>query len=98
RDRWIMQSAPNGTILIDEGAVSALKKHKSLLPSGVIGVEGVFEQGTVVMINKVAKAVPSFNSREIEELIGVHSSSIRDKIGSDRRDVIARPEDIVFID
>lgn len=97
RDRWIIQSAARGTIRIDEGAVEALKKRKSLLPSGIIGVEGVFEKGQVVMINNVAKAVPSFDSREIEQLIGVHSSSIKDTMGDDRRDVIARPEDIVFL-
>lgn len=98
RNRWIMQSTPNGRIVIDDGAVAALRLHKSLLPSGIIRVEGVFEKGTVVMINDVAKAVPSFNSREIEDLIGLHSSNIRDMIGQHRRDVIARPEDIVFLD
>jgi glutamate 5-kinase len=97
RDRWILQSSAEGRIIIDQGAVSALRAHKSLLPSGIIRVEGVFERGTVVMINDVAKAVPSFNSSEIEALIGMHSSDIREKIGTHRRDVIARPEDIVFI-
>jgi glutamate 5-kinase len=97
RARWILQTNPSGVIRVDEGALKALKDHKSLLPSGVTGVEGIFEKGSVVMINDVAKAVPSFNSREIEQLIGVHSSSIRSQIGHDRRDVIARPEDIVFV-
>ncbi|MGM0431268.1 MAG: glutamate 5-kinase [Spirochaetota bacterium] len=98
RSRWIMQSVPSGTIHVDQGAVDALKANKSLLPSGVVSVEGVFDKGAVVMINDVAKAVPSFNSREIETLIGVHSSSIRERVGEDRRDVIARPEDIVFLE
>jgi glutamate 5-kinase len=97
RARWILQTSPSGVIRVDEGALQALRAHKSLLPSGVTGVEGIFEKGAVVMINDAAKAVPSFNSREIEQLIGVHSSSIRSQIGHDRRDVIARPEDIVFL-
>jgi glutamate 5-kinase len=97
RSRWILQTNPSGTITVDEGALRALRASKSLLPSGVTGVEGFFDKGSVVMINDVAKAVPSFNSREIEQLIGAHSSAIRDQIGPDRRDVIARPEDIVFL-
>ncbi len=98
RGRWILQSSSTGKIVIDPGAIAALKRHKSLLPSGIIRVEGIFDRGTVVMINDIAKAVPSFNSREIEDLIGLHSSDIRERIGSNRRDVIARPEDIVFLE
>ena len=98
RERWILQSTTTGRIVVDEGALRALRKHKSLLPSGIIAVEGVFERGTVVMLNEAAKLVPSFNSSEIENLIGRHSSTIRDTVGDDRRDVIARPEDIVFLD
>mgnify|MGYP000489409237 CR=1 FL=1 len=98
RERWILQSTTTGRILVDDGALEALKRHKSLLPSGIKGVEGVFDRDTVVMINDCAKVVPSFNSSEIENLIGMHSSDIRDKIGNGRRDVIARPEDIVFLE
>lgn len=98
RTRWIMNSTPAGTIVVDEGALEALRNRSSLLPSGIIRVEGVFSRGSVVMINGVAKAVPSFDSHEIEDLIGCHSSSIRNRTDRSRRDVIARPEDIVFID
>ena len=98
RSRWILNSTTQGKILIDEGAVQALRAHKSLLPSGVLAVEGVFEAGEVVMVNDVAKVVPSCNSNEIRELIGRHSSDIRSIIGQKRRDVIARPEDILFIE
>lgn len=99
RERWILQSTPKGRILVDEGAMEALRHHKSLLPSGIISIHGVFERGTVVMINDEAKAVPSFDSSELASLIGAHTGSIRKIVGDDqRRDVIARPEDIVFID
>jgi glutamate 5-kinase len=97
RIRWIMHTQPSGTLIIDEGAVEALRNKKSLLPVGVKRVEGVFERGTVVMINSVAKAVTSCNSEEIRRIIGHHTSDVRDKIGSTRRALIARPEDIVFL-
>lgn len=98
RSRWILNSAPKGVIHIDQGAVAALRNHKSLLPSGITRVEGVFKSGDVVMINDFAKAVPYFNSTELIELEGLQSSQIAVKLGKNRSDVIFRPEDIVFLD
>jgi len=98
RLRWILNSSPSGTIHIDEGAVGALANHKSLLPSGIVSIEGDFTAGSVVMLNDVAKAVTNFSSVELTSLAGKHSSEIREILGSDRRDVVAIPEDIVFLD
>ena len=98
RSRWILNSTPLGTIRIDEGAVQALRAHKSLLPSGIIAVEGVFRAGDVVMINDIAKAVPYYNSTEIVELEGCQSRDIPARLKRGKADVVFRPEDIVFLD
>jgi len=98
RARWILNSKPAGTIRIDDGAVVALRRRKSLLPSGVTRVEGVFDAGQVVMLNDVAKAVASIASTELEMLAGKHSTEIKKRLGADHRDVVAIPEDIVFLD
>ena len=98
RARWILNHAAEGTIHIDDGAVAALRKHKSLLPSGIRSVEGRFEAGSVIMLNAIAKAVTSFGSGELQSLAGKHSSEIRAILGPGRRDVVATPEDIVFLD
>jgi len=98
RARWIVNSSPEGTIWIDDGAVEALRAHKSLLPSGVTEVEGVFHAGDVVMINKIAKAVPYYNSTEIMEMAGCQSKDIPRRVRKGKADVIFRPEDIVFLD
>lgn len=98
RARWILNSTPKGIIRIDEGALRALRAHKSLLPSGVVAVEGVFHAGDVVMINDIAKAVPYYNSTEITELEGCQSQEISERLGKGKADVIFRPEDIVFLD
>jgi len=98
RPRWILHSAPSGTIWIDDGAVKALRNHKSLLPSGIVAVEGTFEAGQVVMINDIAKAVPYFNSSEIIEKLGNNSKIDNATSTKGRADVIFRPEDIMFID
>ena len=98
RARWILNSAPAGVIRIDNGAIRALSNRKSLLPSGVVSVEGTFDAGAVVMLNDNAKAVTSLGSAQIKALAGKHSSEVRKLLGSQARDVVAIPEDIVFID
>jgi len=98
RARWILNSATAGVIKIDEGAMRALRNRKSLLPSGVVSVEGSFEAGTVVMLNDNAKAVTNLSSSQLNALAGKHSSEIRKILGPKHRDVVAIPEDIVFID
>lgn len=98
RARWILNSTPAGTILIDEGAMRAVRNHKSLLPSGVTGVKGSFEAGTVVMLNEDAKAVTSLGSDQLKTLAGKHSTEIKKLLGPTHRDVVAIPEDIVIID
>ena len=98
RARWILNSAPAGTIYIDDGAMRALRARKSLLPSGVIDVKGTFEAGSVVMLNDGAKAVASIGSEQLKTLAGKHSTEIKKLLGPKHRDVVAIPEDIVVID
>jgi glutamate 5-kinase len=98
RARWILNSRTAGVIRIDDGAMKALRNHKSLLPSGVKGVEGVFEPGEVVMLNEAAKAVASISSAQLEIVAGKHSTEIKKLLGPEHRDVVAIPEDIVFLD
>ncbi len=97
RARWILNSQAGGTICIDEGAEKALRNRKSLLPSGIIRIEGSFESGAVVLINDMAKAVTSLSSVQLTALIGKHSTEIQTLYGDDQRDVVATPEDIVLI-
>ncbi len=98
RARWILNSRPAGVIRIDDGAMKALRNHKSLLPSGVKGVEGVFDPGEVVLLNDAAKAVASISSVQLETVAGKHSTEVKKLLGPKHRDVVAIPEDIVFLD
>ena len=93
RERWIKNSQTRGTIAIDEGALAAIKAKHSLLPAGVLSVEGSFERGDVVLV-RVAKAragaaklVTGLSSEELESVAGHHGAK-----------VIARPEETVFLD
>jgi glutamate 5-kinase len=98
RSRWLLNSAAAGTITIDDGAVEAIKKKKSLLPKGIKSVSGSFDAGDVVMINNVAKAVSNFSSEELKQIAGKHSSEIKNILGQGKKDVVATPENIVFVD
>ena len=98
RLRWILNSTAGGTIEIDAGAMEAVRNRKSLLPRGIVAVKGSFEAGAVVMLSDRAKAVTSFSSPELKSLAGKHSTEIREVLGPGRRDVVAIPEDIVFLD
>jgi glutamate 5-kinase len=97
RDRWILNSAPAGTIVIDEGAMKAVRNRKSLLPSGIVSIQGEFEAGEVVMLNSDAKAVSSFSSTELASIAGKHSTEIRTILGPKHRDVVATPDDILLL-
>ncbi|MBI5114483.1 MAG: glutamate 5-kinase, partial [Rhodovulum sp.] len=51
RKRWIAGTLePKGTLTIDAGAVTALRAGASLLPAGVIKVEGQFARGDAVIV------------------------------------------------
>ncbi|MBA7628464.1 hypothetical protein ES703_35951 [subsurface metagenome] len=64
----------------------------------MVSVKGTFEAGSVVMLNENAKAVTNFSSAELKTLIGRHSTEIKKLLGPGHRDVVATPEDIVFLD
>lgn len=84
RSRWILNSSPAGNIIIDEGALRAIRNHKSLLPSGIVSVKGSFDAGEVVLINNNAKAVTSLSSAEIKTIAGKHSSEIKKILGPEQ--------------
>ena len=103
RERWIMDASINGTIVVDDGAKRALFENKSLLPSGIVSVKGNFNEKEVVLVtdrdgNGLLKAVTNFNSSDLRALAGHKSSEIGDILGKGRKDVIFRPEDLVFTD
>lgn len=97
RARWILAVRPKGSILVDEGALAALKKRKSLLPKGVIGIEGAFNAGDVVRIGTEYQAVASMGSEEIPRVMGHHSREIKTILGPGRKEEVACAEDIVPI-
>ena len=51
RKKWIAGSLePKGTLTIDAGAVAALRRGNSLLPAGIVKVDGAFARGDAVIV------------------------------------------------
>lgn len=98
RRRWIKHAEAAGRIEVDEGALAAIREHRSLLPRGIISVDGVFQRGDVVLVNDQIKLVSAFDSGELAKIIGRHSAEIPGILGKGHPDVIARPEDMVVIE
>ena len=86
RKRWIAAMKPAGGVTLDAGAAAAMGRGKSLLPAGVLAVEGDFERGDPVAIKgpdgrsggigltrytaKEAAAIAGHQSHEIEGILG----------------------------
>ncbi len=51
RKAWIAGTVePSGIVIVDDGAALALRRGRSLLPAGVVAVEGIFERGDAVIV------------------------------------------------
>ena len=90
RKRWLLaQKATAGSVLVDEGAANALVRHgKSLLPVGIVSVEGAFERGAVVSVRwrdgrEVARGLANYSSTDLPRILRQRSSDIAEILGYD---------------
>ena len=100
KKRWIRYSISNGKITIDQGAKKALLTGSSLLPSGILDVEGDFEAGSIVSIThegkEVAKGVVDYSSKELKIIKGKHTDNIEKMLGYKNYDNAVRSENIAL--
>lgn len=95
RSRWILAARTRGSIQVDQGALLALARRKSLLPKGVTDVKGVFAIGDVIRIGDRYNALTSMSSEEIKKLMGRHTREVIQILGPGRKGEVAQAEDIV---
>jgi glutamate 5-kinase len=102
RKRWIAGSLkPTGTLVVDAGALAALKSGRSLLPAGIIKVEGRFERGDAVIVadaagNEVARGLVAYSARDAKHIMGHKSREIADLLGYRGRDEMIHRDDLVL--
>ena len=79
---WLLYGKPaRGRVVVDAGAARALRGKGSLLPVGVIGVEGDFAAGDAVMVvdgdgTELAKGLVSYSREELDRAKGLQSSRV----------------------
>ena len=103
RKRWMLSGlASKGKVTVDRGVASALKEHsKSLLPAGVIRVEGKFQRGDIVDIlgeqsKRIACGISNYSSSDLATIGGKHSDKIGDLLGYDYGEEVVHRNNMVL--
>ena len=87
RKYWMAyQSEPQGTVVVDEGAARALEeKGGSLLPGGVIAVEGSFEPGALVRVvcgeHHIGVGLSNYSSEDLDRIKGLRRVEVAAALG-----------------
>jgi glutamate 5-kinase len=101
RKRWIAGSLePKGTLTIDAGAVAALRQGKSLLPAGVIRVDGSFARGDAVIVrgpdtHEIGRGLVAYDADDAERIKGHSSSDAAQILGIGGRAEMIHRDDLV---
>ncbi|MDY7034397.1 MAG: PUA domain-containing protein, partial [Thermodesulfobacteriota bacterium] len=104
RKHWIaFATRPRGEIVVDIGAKQAIvDKGKSLLPSGIVEVNGKFDIGdSVGLINtdrfEFARGLVNYSSTEITQIKGMKTGQIESTLGYKYYDEIIHRDDLVVL-
>ena len=104
RKQWIAGAlSPKGCLTVDAGALGALRKGRSLLPAGVVAVEGEFERGDLIAIHNQAGAVighglSAYSAGDANIICGHKSREIETLLGYRGRDEIIHADNLVMVD
>lgn len=102
RQHWMaVQRRLGGGLVIDDGAVSAIRGRASLLPRGIVEVVGRFRKGDLVSVVdragvECARGIVRFDDREVERIRGLHSRDLEQALGREVGAVVMR-SDRMFI-
>lgn len=98
RARWIILARASGTVSVDAGAKAAVLRKNSLLPAGIVGVEGSFDRGDVVKLEcegrVFAKGITDYTSEELIQIKGAHTNEIEGILGYKNYDNVIKKENI----
>lgn len=104
RKMWIAAGLnPVGKLVLDDGAITALKSGKSLLAAGISVVKGTFNRGDLVAVAtlegvEAGRGIINYSSEDAEKIAGCNSSAIQQILGYRGRDEVIHADDLVMID
>ena len=102
RKRWIAGSLePKGTLTVDAGAVAALRRGKSLLPAGVIRIDGAFTRGDAVILrgpdgHEIGRGLVAYDADDAEKIKGRSSADVLVILGIEGRSEMVHRDDLVL--
>lgn len=104
RKRWILAGPkPAGKLIIDAGAVRALTKQgRSLLPAGIVGVQGEFSRGDTVTIfdqqqRELARGIVAYDQQALRQILGCQSEKIEERLGYDYGPVAVHRNNMILM-
>ncbi len=102
RKKWIQAHVKTkGRVMIDDGAATALRNGKSLLPAGIRQADGIFDSGDAVQIfdlqlNELGIGLSKYDSDEMLKIMGKKSSEIYDILGYIGHDEFIHRDDLAL--
>ncbi len=93
---WVKYAKPaRGRVAVDAGAARVLRERgSSLLPVGIVAVEGEFEAGDAVEVElegtTIGKGIADYSARELARVLGMKSAAVRELLPHAADEVIHR--------
>lgn len=109
RKQWVLAGRKTaGCLVVDAGAAQALvERGRSLLPAGILRVEGTFERGDTVSIMheaipggqlvELARGIARYPSAEMARIAGCHSGEIEERLGYNDGPVAVHRNDLILL-
>ena len=103
KHRIAFTAKPRGVLVLDDGAVRALtERGRSLLPAGVVRVDGKFQRGDPVACvdgqgREFARGLATYSAEEIERIKGAPTSRILTVLGFTNGDEVIHRDDLVLL-
>jgi glutamate 5-kinase len=102
--RWLGYTArPKGRLVVDAGARQAVQdRGRSLLPIGVVQVQGTFHKGDVVTLCdpdgvEFARGLSAYSSADLHRLRGLRTEQIREALGTAPYEEVIHRDNLVVI-
>ncbi|HLE02652.1 MAG TPA: glutamate 5-kinase [Dehalococcoidia bacterium] len=103
RCRWLLAGPFHGRLVVDGGAARALREqNRSLLPVGVLELEGDFSRGELVQVfdregNRLACGLSNYGSGDLKRIKGVRSERIPAILGYEYGEEVIHRNNLVVL-
>ncbi len=104
RKRWLLAGyTTSGRIIVDKGAHQALiQQGSSLLPIGIVAVEGDFSRGDTIGVyttrgREIARGLAGYHAEDVRRIQGQHSRQIQSILNYEYGDAVIHRNDLILL-